>query len=396
MPSSTTQQAQTTTFQGIVVPGSSYNPKEFFKRTRRQLVLYKTISSWAGFGNTDVVGTFRSGILAALNVKIAGSLVIALNSGTCATTPKWPYGILRNCRFQANGQSNLIAADGWFLRLREATRNEDFSDRGVQNYVGGSSPGTSRTQGTLALDTESWGVGSNVSGLSSGTYSVELSIRVPVAYETKRLTGAVFCQTTSTTLELDLDWANETDLFTLTGAATVTFSPTVSVEAEVYTIPKDGKGGFFLPDLSNFHSYIQTKSNAAITAGNNEFTLAGQGVGRQLTGIFWRLWNSAAPVIPTDGNITQPYWRYGTNETPEEWLDGQTLRVQNERDYGVDISSLMGFLAIDFDREFAFRDVVDEGSATELRFGESVSSSISLSSPYIEYAQDVLLAGAAA
>ena len=113
---------QTTTFQGIVVPGSSYNPKEFFARTRRQTVLYKTISTWAGFGNTDTVGTFRSGILSLIRVKVSGNLVITLNSGTCATTPKWPYGLLRAVRFQANGQSNLINADGWFLRLREITQ----------------------------------------------------------------------------------------------------------------------------------------------------------------------------------------------------------------------------------------------------------------------------------
>jgi hypothetical protein len=222
------------------------------------------------------------------------------------------------------------------------------------------------------------------------------------------LTGAVFCQTLSTTLELDLDWANLTDLFTLTGSATAVFTPTITIEAEMFTIPSDGKGGMYLPNLSAFHSYIQNRAPNSIASGNNEITLAGQGVGRQLMRVLWRTQNGAAPasivpIVPggvTGGgvtpNITQPYWRYGTNTTPETFLDGQDLRYMNERDYGVDIAQFAGYECIDFDRTWAFRDSVDEGSSTELRFGYTIGSGVSLTTPFCEYSQDVILAGAAA
>lgn len=391
------------TFQGIVVPGSSLNPQAFFAATRRQMVLQKTLGQWQGFGNVDVVDTLRSGILAGYFVKLYGNLVVNIGTGTVASTSLWPYFALKNGVFQANGQSNLISADGWAMRAREFMTGQ-VSDRGVANAVGGASPGTSRTQGTLALSEESWGVGSNVSGIPSGTYDVEISAYVPVAYEKKALTGAVFCQTMSTTLELDLNWANLSDLFTLTGNATVTFEPSVTVEAEMFTIPSDGKGGFYLPNLSAFHSFVVNRAPNNISAGNNEVFLAGQGVGRQLMRLFWRTLNGPAPayapILPGAGgpgayNVTAPYWKYGTNTIPEQWLDGRDLAYENERNYNVDLAALAGYLCIDFDKIWGFRDSVNMGSATELRFGYSLSSGLALSSPVCNYAQDVVLAGAA-
>src|SRR5581483_1510574 len=231
------------------VPGSAYNPKAFFAGTRRQYVLQKTLATWAGLGNTDVCDTLRSGILSGYYVKMSGTLVVAVGTGTVASTARWPYYVLRAARFQANGQSNLVNADGWFLRTREFMADPEINDRGVSQGIGGTGvAGTARTQGTLSMASESWGVASNATTIPSGSYDVELSFYVPVAYEQKYLTGAVFCQTQSTTLELNLDWANLSDLFTLTGNATVTFSPTITVEAEMYTIPSNGQDSFFLPN----------------------------------------------------------------------------------------------------------------------------------------------------
>lgn len=401
-----TQPPPSLTFQGIVVPGSSLNPKAFFSGTRRQYVLQKTLGAWQGFGNTDVVDTLRSGVLAGYYVKLSGSLVVTIGTGTVATTARWPYYVLRAARFQANGQSNLVNADGWWLRLREFMSDPEINDRGVSNGIGGAGvAGTARTQGTLAMASESWGVASNATAIPTGTYDVELTFYVPVAYEKKALTGAVFCQTLSTTLELDLDWANQSDLFTLTGNATVVFSPTVTIEAEMFTIPADGQGGFFLPDLSSFHSYIAQRAPNSISVGNNEVILAGQGVGRQLMRVGWRTQNGTPPVPILPGgavgaeqtpNVLSPYWRYGTNTTPETFLDGQDLRYMNERDYGVDIAQFAGYEVIDFDKTWAFRDSVNEGSATEIRFGYTIANGVTLTNPVCEYVQDVILAGAAA
>jgi hypothetical protein len=173
----------------------------------------------------------------------------------------------------------------------------------------------------------------------------------------------------------------------------------------MFTIPADGQGGFFLPDLSSFHSYIAQRAPNSISVGNNEVILAGQGVGRQLMRVGWRTQNGTAPVPILPGgavgseqtpNVLSPYWRYGTNTTPETFLDGQDLRYMNERDYGVDIAQFAGYEVIDFDKTWAFRDSVNEGSATEIRFGYTIANGVSLTAPFCEYIQDVILAGAAA
>lgn len=398
MPATTTTRPPSTlTFQGIVVPGSSLNPTAFFAGTRRQTVLQKTITSYAGLGETDIVDTLRSGILAGYAVKVSMTLVITPGSGTVASTALWPYGFFRAIRFQANGQSNLVNASGWTLRAREFIANPATSDRGVTQKVGGST----RNQGTLSFASESWGVGSNTTSLATGTYDVEFSVYVPVAYEKKYLVGSVFCQTLSTTLELDLTYANLSTLFTLSGNATAVFhNVTISVTAEMFTIPSDGKGGFYLPTLQAFHSFVETKAQANLTAGNNEITLSGQGVGRQLMRVIYRALNGPSPaykpIVPTAANIQSPYWRYGTNVTPETFVDSRALRYSNERSYDTDIGGLMGYACWDFDRTWAFRDAVTEGSATELRIGFNIGSGVTLTAAICNYAQDVILAGAAA
>jgi hypothetical protein len=62
----------------------------------------------------------------------------------------------------------------------------------------------------------------------------------------------------------------------------------------------------------------------------------------------------------------------------------------------MDPNIFAGFSVIDFDRTWGFRDSVDEGSATEIRFAETVSGAVTLATPFLEYSQDVILAGAAA
>jgi hypothetical protein len=83
----------------------------------------------------------------------------------------WPYNIIKNLKFTANGASQLISASGWTLRAREIAKDEGLNDRGVVQTIGGSS----RNQGTLSLGCESWGVGSATNALTAGTYAVTWS-----------------------------------------------------------------------------------------------------------------------------------------------------------------------------------------------------------------------------
>lgn len=387
-------QTPTAVMQGIEVPTSSIDPTNFFRLTRRLSIPFKT-GSFAGLGNTDTTQLLQTGIVSGVTIKASGSLVVAAGTGTVATTSKWPYGLAKNVKFSANGQSNLINCGGIHLKVREIMQRGDLNDRGVSQAIGGASPGTARTQGTLSLNSESWGVGQNVSAIPSGTYPVELEWYLPIAYDDLNLLGAIFAQTSATDLVVAVDWAGQNDLFTLTGNATVSLSMSTIYEARLYSIPQGPNGSVIVPDLSAFHSIIATRYGTP-TNGMNEIRLSGQGVGKQLLRLWWQGWNNGNPMPLNATNYAQVGWRYGGNDTPENMPDGKVMAYQVEKLFNSDFGSFAGIGVWDFCSENAFRDSVDEGTATELRLLLEIPNALSLTSPYVEYVAETVSAGASA
>src|SRR5260221_8250718 len=192
--------APTEVMQGIEVPTSSVNPREFFRLARRLTILEKNLGAFAGLGNTDTIPILQTGVLSNLIVQFQGSLVVTLGGGTCATTGRWPYDLIRAARFTANGQSNLINCRGWKLKAREIMAHGDFTDRGVVRGIGGASPGTQVQQGTLSMHTENWGGGQNVTAIPGAptNYTVNLEWQVPVAFDQITLQGATLSHTPAT------------------------------------------------------------------------------------------------------------------------------------------------------------------------------------------------------
>lgn len=383
--------------QGIEVPASSVNPQQFFALTRRMRLLEKNIAAFAGLGNTDIVPILQTGVLAELKIQFTGSLVVTPGTGTVATTSRWPYDLPKAVRFTANGQSNLINCHGGALKLRENMQSI-LSDRGVVRGVGGASPGTQVNQGTLSLNSESWGVGQNVSAIGAGTYTVELEWTVPVAFDQNTLQGAIFAQTSATDLFCAVDWAPQSDLFVLTGNATVALTGAVNAVATLYTIPQGSNGNIIIPDLSVFHSLIESRVNN-IGLGDNEIRLAGQGIGKQLLRVFGRTYATGVPptVLPVNAaNYGNILWRYGGNDTPETWPNGSILAHELERTYDSDVASLAGWWSHDFAAMNAFRDSVNEATATELRFLVNLTNNVTLSGAFGEYVQETVSIGSAA
>jgi hypothetical protein len=386
----------TVALQGVLVPESSVNPELFFAKTRR-LRIRQDGFSFPGVGGSYNKSLLQTGIIAGLWIKFSGQVVVTLGGGTAATTARWPYDLLKNVRFSANGQSNLINTGGWSLKAREMMQRGDLSDRSVARGIGGASPGTSRTNGTLSLANEDWGLGQNVTAIVGAptTYPVELVWWLPIAMDKVTLTGAIFAQTSSTDLSLNIDFAPSADLFVLTGAATAVITGNLTVEAEVYTIPQMGDGNIVVPDLSVFHSIIKTRF-ANPSLGMNEIRLAGQGIGRQLQRLWFRTFNGStpAPLAMNATNYGQVGWRYGGNDTPETYNDGKALAEWDEDLFNVDFATQQGYGILDWCSEHAFRDSIDEGAATELRLLMEIASGVSLTSPFVEYDQETLFAGA--
>jgi hypothetical protein len=380
--------------QGIAVPAESVRPTEFFARTRRHIGLEKS-ATWAGFGMQDIVELKKSDVLGGLTIRFTGSIVVTVPSGTAASTARWPYDLIRQVRFTANGSSNLINVSGLKLKVREFQVRQDLDDRGVAQTVGGAT----KSQGTLSKSSESWGVGS-ASTLSAGTYAVDLEWFVPVAEDQVDLSGAIFCATSSTDLTLTIDWEQQSNLFPVTGGATVVLNTgKFEVHSTKYAIPIGSDGQIVIPDLSLFHSLIQSR-HTSLSNAENEVRLVGQGAGKSLLRCTYQLWNGATPQAPVAMNATnyaKQAWRYAGNETPDEYSDGQVLRYFNERFYNSDIASVWGFGAHEFASENAFRDAVDMGTTSELRLVVGIQSGLTLTNPALEYVQEsIFQAGAGA
>lgn len=395
----------TVDMQGIAVPQSSVNAQLWQQLTRR-LTFQQKGFTWAGLGNTDQVSLLQTGIIAGISIKVSGQIVATAGTGSIASTMRWPYDLVRACRVAANGQSNLINCHGSKLKYRDVLARGVFSDRGVQPLggaasatpvgVGGAYPGTLVQQGTMALASEIWGVGQNVTAIPGAptTYPFELDYYAPLAWDELTMTGAIFAQTSATDLTVAIDWAPITDLFVLSGNATVVLSAAVQLVGRVFSIP-EVNGEIVVPDLSTFHSLIESRYTA-VGNGDNEIRLAGQGVGRQLMRLFYQVWNGnpAAPIPLTAANFGQQGWRFGGNDTPENLPDGRHLRYFNERLLNADEGGQYGIGLFDFSKEFAFRDSVDEGQATELRLLTNIAPSVSLTTPAVEYVQETVFAGA--
>jgi hypothetical protein len=386
MPAVTSTTGPVRYMQGIAVPAESVRPAEFFARTRRR-TFNEGSQTWNGFGGQNTWELKKSDIIAAAIVRFTGSLVVTPGTGSAASTARWPYDMLKAVRFTANGASNVINASGLKLKLREFQKKSDLTDRGISQTVAGASV----NQGTLASAAESWGVGSNTSSLSNGTYTVDLHWVVPIAEDEVDLSGAIFAATSSTDLTIQIDMETAANLFALTGNATVTMTGTIQCTTIKYSVPIGADGQIVVPDLSLFHSYIQSRTTQLGT-GANEVRLIGQGAGKTLLRTSFQVWNGStpAPLPMTDTNFGEVAWRYGSNETPDDYLSGSVLRKINERMYNTDVGGIWGFGGIDFANENAFRDAVDMGTTSDLRLLVTLQSGVSLTSPAIEYVQETI------
>src|SRR6266704_758414 len=392
----------TQVMQGIEVPASSIQPAEFFKLTRRLRITERTIAAFAGLGSTDNIPILQTGVVSGILLQFQGQVVVNLAAGTAATTGRWPYDLIRAVRLSANGQSNLINVHGAKLKVREIIARGDLSDRGVPQGIGGASPGTSRTQGTLSLNTESWGLGQNVTAIVGAptVYNVNLEWYVPVSFDDLTLVGAIFAQTSATDLNIAIDWAPSSDLFLLTGAATAVVAGSVTATAPLYSIPQAANGDIIVPDLSVFHSLIESRV-PVMTNGDNEIRLAGQGVGKQLLRLSGQTFNQAVagnpvPLAVNAVNYGNVAWRFGGNDTPEVYPNGLLHAHVVEKMFDCDLGTLGGYWVHDFASENAFRDSVDEGGATELRYLLNIPSGVVLTNAFGEYVQETVSVGSAA
>jgi hypothetical protein len=378
--------------QGQIAPDVVVDPGTFYAATRRLRYPMRSLATITGLGSTDSVQLRQTGIVAGLEVRVTGTVTFGGTITGTTMSYRWPYNLVSAFRLSANGQSQLINANGLQMKYLEFAANNDLNDRGVSRPFGAATV----TQGTLSTNAEDWGtssgnkLGPGVTVPATGTYTVDLDYFIPVAADQVSLVGSVFAQSAATNLTLDVQWETQNNLLTLGGAATFASALQWQVTGVVYSIPAvNGKA--VIPDLSQFHQVAATRVSGQ-GQGDNELLLPGTGVGRKLLRVLFQVYTTATPtpLVLNQTNFGNLAWRYGGSDQPEGFTNGQALRYLNERQTCVDGGAVWGIGMWDFASQFALRDVVDEAYTSDLRL--LVNLVAAPTSPFVEVCQETLFA----
>lgn len=364
--------AATAYIQGVQTNDTVSDINSFMAYTRRNRYAMKSASAIPGLGASENVQLRKTGVVAALEVRISGSVVIGGTIGTTTMSYEWPYNLIKAFKLSVNGQSTLIDTRGLDLKFADIALNPRLSDRGVDQRYGNA---TAVSNGTLSQSHEDWGgtgaasnymaPGLNVA--ATGTYPIELTYVIPVADDQLSLTGSLFGQSQATTINLEIQYATQSELFSAVGAsATVSFAGVVSdVTGVVYSIPVVN-GHAVVPDLSNLHG-INTFMTTLTAAGDTEINLPGTGQGRTLLRLWWNAYSSATPLVMNATNYGNLGYKFGSNTVPEILPNGSKLRALNERQLNCDAGKCWGFGLHNFAESFGKRDIIDLGSTSDFR-----------------------------
>ena len=385
---------ETVSLQGIQVPAQAVNDALFFALTQRKQAQNK--SGTLTLGSTEPIKLRQQGIIAGIELRVFGTVTLA-TAPSVTPTFRWPLDLVKKVRCNVNGSSNLLNLSGAKLKAR-AVMDPDWNDRGVTKNLSNPTAAGTNNQGTLMMNGEDQGTnGANklIPGqaqTNAVAFSFDLFYFLPIAADQISLKGAVFAQTTAVELNLEIDAASPTDLYTV-GAGTATPVVNYAVQPIIYSIPSVN-GMQIVPTLDEFHSLIESQSSV-LGIGDNDIPLIGFGAGRKLLRLFWQTWNGAAPQVPLLQNATNfgpVRWMYGLNEVPEVIPNGQHLRYQNDRLFDSDIAAIWGFGAYDFANKFALRDLVDGNKVTDLRLNLNIASGVSpaLNNARTEFVQETL------
>lgn len=355
--------------QGIQAPSVVVNPQLFYAATRRLRYPMRQLTTITGLGSSDSTTLRQTGIVAGLEVRVAGTIVWGGTIAGSSMSYEWPFNLVKAFRLSANGQSNLINMRGLSVRALEFLANAKIDDTGLSRSFNG----TASTFGTLALSCDDWGTSAgnalapNTTVAATGTYTVDLTFFLPVCADYVTLVGSVYAQSSATNLTLDIDWNTQAALVTVGGAATFAQTLQYSVTGLVYSIPNVG-GQYLVPDLSQFHQLAEFRA-PGLGQGLNEPLLPGTGTGRRLMRLGFQVYSGAtpAPLAMTSANFNTVGWAYGGSDVPESYPVGQSLRALNVRQAGADLGALWGYAAWDFASQFALRDTVDESATSDLR-----------------------------
>jgi hypothetical protein len=218
------------------------NTQQFFLNTERNDIP-QAPSPFPGFGAPVDYRIPNVGVLSAIRVVLKLSLVVG-GTGAVTTTYQWPWNIIKRASLNANGQTQIISAEGNDLRARRQRffrnpRDPISGGPAVDTIYGDPQPGV----------------------IANGTYNVVLVYDLPIAHDDYEMAGSLYAQSDQNSLAWRLEAAAQSDLFSIAAGGTVALTGTVYWTTTVYDIPTaDTSRGrvVLLPDMSWIHGFLGT------------------------------------------------------------------------------------------------------------------------------------------
>jgi len=250
----------------------------------------------------------QTGILANLLIRVAGTLTITNGTGGAtlnAAEYGKPFGLIDRVHLTANSGTEIINVTGKGLYLRNLID--------INNYL--DIPAANMTEAVSGNPVYQFGT-------SAGANTVEFTLKVPIAVNDRDPIGMILLQNRETLLTLALDWANPSNLFTLTGTASVAFTGNAYVTMEYFSVPLSDKD---YPDLSVAHTLLED-TIAVPGTGDVQYTVPRGNIYQRL---MHRVVLNGAPAGFDD--VSQLTLQYNQSERPYQ-IDGQdALFIQRNR-----------------------------------------------------------------
>jgi hypothetical protein len=330
------------------------NTGQFFVNTERNDIPQPP-SAFPGFGAPADFRIPNVGVLSGIRVVLKLQLVV---SGTGAVTALygWPWNTIKRASLNANGQTQIISAEGNDLRARRQRffRNprevvstapaSDVTAGGAQQPVGDPSPGV----------------------IANGTYSVVLVYDLPIAHDDYEMAGSLYAQSDQNSLAWRLEAAAQGDLFSIAAGGAVALTGTVYWTATVFDIPtSDTSRGrlVLLPDMSWIHGFLGTNQPFANTG---EVPVALIRTSGRLLCTYLYLDNGGAAVIDPLA-LSELRFQYGGNRRPRTFNPTEVLVEKNAHDYNGRILPKVGYILLDNEIDNPVRDLVLPKGVTELQ-----------------------------
>lgn len=342
------------------------NPALFEQATERQDIPQAT-QTFNGFGSSSSVRLQNVGVVALVRVFFQATATIA-GTGSITTLPGWPYSLVKRLAFNAQGTNALLAAPGPAFRARR--------QRLFRNPAEGIASSTGVPAGVVA----------------NGAYTIQFFIDVPISHDLFSGTGWVLAQNPSTSLTIDIAWANQADVLTAAGNSTLTWS-----NAQVYSTMTTFAVGqaqagnqtvTVVPDLTTFHGFLE--SQYAFTASGIIQAPLIRTAG-QLVNYAFNLRNGpSAEIAPTA--LTEIDFRYGGNRQPRQYNPPHMLVEKNQADFnGLVSTNGLTWTYLDFESDNAVRDVFLPENLVELQAQFVIPSSVTVNSgAYVDYVEETL------